>query len=155
MAISTSADISIFVSHSSKDNEFGTKLVQDLRQALGNDNAVWYDAKGGLHGGDMWWDKIKEELRNRYVFIVVLSPNALVSPWVCDEIRIAWRQRNSSQGKYIIPLLYQPCKIPDDLGTLQVISFVPPKVYEDAFNELLVALNLPVGMEKDSPSIVH
>ena len=33
----------IFVSHSSKDAEFGKKLVEDLRQALGSDDAVWYD----------------------------------------------------------------------------------------------------------------
>ncbi|MBV9229428.1 MAG: TIR domain-containing protein [Chloroflexi bacterium] len=146
MTTSMQAMPRIFISHSSKDNDFGLKLVQDLRQALGDENAVWYDAKGGLHGGDMWWDKIKEELRERFVFLVILSPDALVSPWVTDEIRIAWRQKNS-QGKQIIPVLWRPCDMPDDLDTLQVVSFVPPRVYEDAFNELLMAVGLPVGME--------
>ena len=42
----------IFVSHSHKDNDFGFKLVQDLRRVLGDETAVWYDARGGLHGGD-------------------------------------------------------------------------------------------------------
>ena len=38
----------IFVSHSHEDNKFGKKLVADLRHAIGDNNAVWYDASGGL-----------------------------------------------------------------------------------------------------------
>jgi hypothetical protein len=53
----------IFVSHSHQDNAFGVRLVQDLRAALGGDEAaVWYDASGGLHGGDEWWRKIVAEI---------------------------------------------------------------------------------------------
>jgi PPM family protein phosphatase len=132
----------IFVSHSSKDNDFGLQLVQDLRQALNDDDAVWYDIRGGLHGGDAWWDKIKEELRKRYIFIVILSPDALTSNWVKDEIRIAWRQKNSSTGKLIIPILHRPCEVPDDLDTLQIIQCLSINDYEAAFKELLIALGV-------------
>ena len=45
----------IFISHSHIDNEFGTRLAQDLRRALGDESAVWYDNLGGLHGGDTCW----------------------------------------------------------------------------------------------------
>jgi len=38
----------IFISHSHIDNEFGTRLTQDLRCVLGDENAVWYDVLGGL-----------------------------------------------------------------------------------------------------------
>src|SRR2546423_10759880 len=93
----------IFVSHSHKDNDFGFRLVQDLRRLIGDDSAVWYDARGGLQGGETWWDKIKEELKARPVFIVILSANALASSWVKDEIRIAWKLKNSPTGKLIIP----------------------------------------------------
>src|SRR5258708_40221716 len=72
----------IFVSHSSKDNEFGVRLVQDLRRKLGSEDAVWYDSHGGLFGGDSWWETIKKELTARHVFMVVLSPDALASKWV-------------------------------------------------------------------------
>src|SRR5437588_12045142 len=92
----------IFVSHSSKDNDFGLKLVQDLRHALGDDTAVWYDASGGLVGGAAWWHKIVEQLTAREVFIVILSPEAMSSPWVRDEITLAWMQKNSATGKRII-----------------------------------------------------
>ena len=51
----------IFVSHSHKDNDFGMKLVPDLRQVLADESIVWYDALsgshgGGLRGGDKWWE---------------------------------------------------------------------------------------------------
>ncbi|MBV9231997.1 MAG: TIR domain-containing protein [Chloroflexi bacterium] len=132
----------IFLSHSSQDNDFGMRLTEDLRHVLGEDDAVWCDAHGGLYGGDTWWRKIMYELSTRNVFIVVLSPDAAASKWVDSEIDIAWRQKLSSAGKLIIPVLYQPCQIREDLGTLQVISFLPPRSYQDAFNEVLLALEL-------------
>src|SRR2546421_6563713 len=112
----------IFVSHSSKDQDFCIRLVEDLRQTLGDESAVWYDSRGGLFGGDTWWSKIMQELKARQVFIVVLSPDAVASKWVNDEINLAWRQRNNI-GKLIIPILYRPCEIRDDLDTLQIIHF--------------------------------
>jgi tetratricopeptide (TPR) repeat protein len=141
----------IFVSHSSKDSDFGVRLTEDLRRVLGNETAVWYDARGGLHGGDLWWRKIVDELTARNVFIVVLSPDALASQWVNAEIDLAWRQRLSKVDKLIIPILYRQCEVRADLDLLQIIKFLPPKSYETAFDELLIALGLPTD-EKTSSS---
>src|SRR5437763_14386593 len=116
----------IFVSHSSKDQDFCLRLVDDLQTVLGDESAVWYDARGGLHGGDTWWRKIMQELKARHVFIVVLSPDSVISPWVNSEIDLAWRQKHSPSGKLILPILYRPCEIRDDLDILQIISFLPP-----------------------------
>ena len=137
-----SASRRIFVSHSHQDNDFGRKLVQDLQNALGDETAVWYDTAGGLQGGDPWWSKIKQELKACSVFLVVLSPDAIASKWVNDEINIAWKQKNSPTGKHIIPILYSACEVPEDLETLQIISFLPPNSYEQAFKELLKALSI-------------
>ena len=141
----------IFISHSHNDNEFGVKLVEDLRRVLGDESAVWYDARGGLHGGDPWWHKIMQELRTRNTFIVVLSPDSVASPWVNSEIDLAWRQKHSPSGKLIIPLLYRQCEIRDDLDTLQFISFLPPRTYEESFNELLIALGLSPYIATSKP----
>src|SRR2546421_12156369 len=92
----------IFVSHSSKDSNFGIKLVRALRRVLGDEDAVWYDELGGLEAGDRWWRKIVKELRDRWVFIVVLSPNALTSSWVNDEINIALRQKEVLSDRLIV-----------------------------------------------------
>ena len=143
MAPSSDQVVRIFVSHSSKDDDFGARLVEDLRRALNDETAVWYDSRGGLYGGDTWWNKIMQELKSRNVFIVVLSPDAVASKWVNDEINLAWRQRNTT-GKLIIPIQYRKCEVRDDLDTLQIISFQPPKSYEEAFKELLLVLRLSI-----------
>ncbi len=145
-----SATPRIFVSHSHIDNVFGVKLVEDLRRTLGDEDAVWYDALGGLAGGDTWWRKIVEEVTTRPIFIVVLSPAALESQWVQDEIALALKQKDSPAGKVIIPVLYRPCKVPKDLRHLRkMISFVPPNTYEVAFGEVLTALEqIPVAESK-------
>ncbi|TMC21191.1 MAG: toll/interleukin-1 receptor domain-containing protein, partial [Chloroflexi bacterium] len=142
-----SASRRIFVSHSHQDNDFGLKLVQELQNALGDETAVWYDTAGGLQGGDPWWSKIKQELKACSVFLVVLSPDAIASKWVNDEINIAWKQKNSPTGKHIIPILYSACEVPEDLETLQIISFLPPNSYEQAFKELLKALSITLERE--------
>jgi hypothetical protein len=130
----------IFVSHSHKDNDFGIKLVNDLRAALGNEEAVWYDASGGLQGGEAWWQRIVREVRESNVFIVVLSPDAVESGWVNDEIDLAWQQKNSPAGMLIIPVLYRECNIRDDLKTRQIVSFLSPESYDTGLQELLLAL---------------
>jgi hypothetical protein len=150
--ISSHSSLRIFVAHSSKDNDFGILLVENLRLVLGDESAVWYDKRGGLQGGDLWWRKIVEELTARPVFIVILSPDALSSPWVNAEIDMAWKQRLSKSSKLILPILHRPCEqIRADIGMLEKISFLPPKSYETAFTELLVALGLPTDQKlKDS-----
>lgn len=135
--------VRIFVSHSHKDDAFGRRLVGDLRAVLGEDSAVWYDASGGLRGGDAWWRMIVRELTARPVFIVVLSPDALASPWVNDEIDLAWKQKNSPAGKLILPVICRPCTLREDLTLLQHVSFVAPRRYEDGLAAVLAALGLP------------
>jgi tetratricopeptide (TPR) repeat protein len=130
----------IFVSHSHLDNDFGTKFAQDLRRALNDESAVWYDVLGGLHGGETWWEKIIEELTARDVFIVALSPDAMNSSWVRLEIDMAF-----NENKFIIPVLHRNCSIRADLKIKQIISFLAPKPYEQAFQEVLLALALPTS----------
>src|SRR5215472_12843982 len=138
MSASSQPQHRIFISHSHIDNEFGTRLAQDLLQVLEDETAVWYDVLGGLHGGDAWWEKIVEELIARDVFLLVLSPEAMNSPWVRREINMAL-----NENKFILPLLYRECSVRADLKTIQTISFLAPKIYEVAYKEVLVALGLP------------
>src|SRR5712691_5214877 len=130
----------IFMSHSSKDNYFGFKLVGDLRRVLGDDSAVWYDSAGGLFGGDSWFDKIEEELMARESFIIVLSPDAMNSKWVRREFTIAL-----NEGKRIVPVRCREGDVWPYLRILQIISFVDAKYYETSFTELLQALGITRG----------
>lgn len=138
--------IRIFVSHSHADDEFGQRLVRDLRAALGDEDAVWYDSSGGLQGGDAWWARIRHELGSRLIVLVVTSPDAMASPWVNSEIDVAWKQHNSPQGKTIIPVLYRPCKLRADLSTLPAVSFLPPIEYAKGLSTLLAAIRDPARL---------
>jgi formylglycine-generating enzyme required for sulfatase activity len=141
----------VFISHSHADNEFGVRLAEDLRRALGDDSAVWYDVSGGLHGGDAWWRKIVAEIDACPVFLVVLSPEATESRWVNDEIDLAWNLKNSPRGKIIIPVLYRECHPRADLRTRHIISFLAPRPYEAALAETLAALGAPTTVPGAAP----
>src|SRR5579884_4226333 len=120
----------IFVSHSHVDDTFGRRLVADLRARLGED-AVWYDASGGLHGGDEWWTTIRAEITARDVFLVVLSPDALASVWVPREMNIAYFQ-HVKVGKRLIPVFYRPCEPPADWQLVHGFDFTGSQSYDQA-----------------------
>jgi formylglycine-generating enzyme required for sulfatase activity len=128
----------IFISHSHHDNEFGLQIVQELRALLGED-AVWFDASGGLHGGEEWWDKIVAEITARPIFIVILSPEALASKWVMKEMSIAYRL-HVELGHTLIPIMLTPCQRRADWALIQEISFVAPRPHAAAFAELCAVL---------------
>jgi tetratricopeptide (TPR) repeat protein len=101
----------VFVSHSHKDNAFCKKLVKALKGA-GAD--VWYDDES-LHTGQLG-PIIERELRDRPVFIVVLSPAALASRWVEDETRWAYNLlRHHDPTRIMLPVLAEALPSANDI----------------------------------------
>jgi Flp pilus assembly protein TadD len=94
------AQMRIFVSHSHEDDTFCRALVEGLRQA-GAD--VWYD-EHNLGSGQLL-DTIEVELRERPVFVLVLSPAALASPWVRDETKWAFTRLRRDPSRILLPVL--------------------------------------------------
>jgi hypothetical protein len=90
----------IFVSHSHEDDAFCRALVAGLRQA-GAD--VWYD-EHNLGSGQLL-DTVERELRERPVFVLVLSPAALQSPWVRDETKWAFTRLRRDPSRILLPVL--------------------------------------------------
>lgn len=133
----------MFVSHSHADNEFGLRLVRDLRQALGGqEETVWFDAAGGLHGGETFIERIRDEVRERPVFIVIVSPDAMGSRFVNHEVSLALSYDiNSPGGKLIVPVLYRECDMREDLAMRHGVSFLPPRSYDEAFRDLLAVVS--------------
>ncbi|HEX6817218.1 MAG TPA: tetratricopeptide repeat protein [Ktedonobacterales bacterium] len=149
-------DPRVFISHSSADHEFGLELERRLKRALGDETAVFYDHDGGpsgLIGGDEWQKRIERELVSRNVFVVILSPKALESPWVEKEIRLALSYAIGSRSVFV-PLLQQAVEqIPPFIATYQYVSFLPAVSDEVAFVELLKAVRLSESRlrELDTP----
>ena len=74
----------VFISHASPDTAFAQQLADDLRNA-GAD--VWLDA---THiGPGNFVQRINQALNARDVLVLVLTPDALASQWVPDEMDAA------------------------------------------------------------------
>jgi Restriction endonuclease/TIR domain len=128
-----SGDVRVFVGHhhSPEEDAFTVRLVADL-EAAGAD--VWVDTRGLTSGNFI--RKISEGLAGRQWLVLIMTPAALGSEWVQEEVDAA---------------LYQ-VKVK---GMLGVIPFIPPiwaplhrydatGSYELARDGLLEAIGLPV-----------
>ena len=99
----------VFISYSHKDQEFVIRLASDLDPQVGG---VWFD-QSDIRAGDKWRERIAEGIRHCKVFVVVLSPDAVASKYVQDEINQA-----VERGKRIIPILYRTVKLSGGLADL-------------------------------------
>lgn len=89
----------IFISYSRRDQEFVTRLVSDLNEHV---SGVWFD-QSTIQLGQKWHDEILEGIRECKAFILVLSPDAMESRYVQEEVNKALEL-----GKTIFPILYRP-----------------------------------------------
>ncbi|HEV7401972.1 MAG TPA: tetratricopeptide repeat protein [Chthoniobacteraceae bacterium] len=99
----------LFISHSSEDDNF----VRALQQALGElGQDVWIDSRQ-LRGGDPLWAEIQKAIEEASAYAVVVSPDALQSDWVSDELEHAVKVRDHRGGKafQIIPLVLDGTKL--------------------------------------------
>src|SRR4030095_6328032 len=91
----------IFISYSRRDQEFVTRLASDLNAHVAG---VWFD-HSEIQIGEKWHDEIMEGIHDCKAFILVLSPDAIESKYVRDELNKALEL-----GKEIFPVIYRPAK---------------------------------------------
>src|SRR6185295_18473764 len=94
-----SSDISgrVLISHSGKDVVFARRLYDDLRARSVN---CWFDPED-LKIGAPIRDDIEDALRLHGKLLVILSENAIKSPWVQNEVELAFEKERDS-GKIIV-----------------------------------------------------
>lgn len=109
----------IFISHSSKDQDFVRSVLKPLFE--GPETLAWCSSTDMLLAAD-WQKQIRGALAQTDWFLVVLSPNAEESAWVQAETH--WALEHLS-GR-VIPVMARTCE-PSDvhlrLGTIQFIDF--------------------------------
>ncbi|MBN4004959.1 toll/interleukin-1 receptor domain-containing protein [Nostoc sp. LPT] len=121
-----------FLSHSSQDQEFVSKLAEVLRH---HGIPVWY-SKTNILGAQQWHDEIGNALKRCDWFLLVLSPNSVDSMWVKRELIFALQQ-NRFENK-IVPIIYQPCNYEQlswVLSSFQMINF--QEAFEDGCRDIL------------------
>jgi TPR repeat protein len=103
-----------FFSYSRDDSEFALRLAADLK-AAGAD--VWLDQLD-IEPGQRWARAVEEALTASPRMLVILSPSAVASTNVEDEVTFALEEHKS-----VIPVLYRDCKIPFQLRPFQHVDF--------------------------------
>lgn len=91
----------IFISYSRRDQEFVTRLAADLNEHVAG---VWFD-QSSIQAGQKWHDEILAGIRDCKAFVLVLSPDAIQSRHVREELN-----RALEYSKTIFPVIYRPAR---------------------------------------------
>jgi len=123
--------MALFISYSSQDRKSLDGLTAALRRSQ---QQVWFDQE--LGGGESWWNKILEQIRECDVFMVALSSNWLQSKPCQAELRYA-----QALLRPILPIRIGPVDSVrvNPLSALQIIDYQNPTV--DAGIQLVTAVH--------------
>jgi hypothetical protein len=117
-------------SHTSIDKIFVEKLANDLQRIGVN---TWFD-KWEIKVGDSILWKIEDGIRKNDYLGIVLSPDALQSEWVKNELSSAWSKQMQTRKIVVLPILYRDCEIPLFLSDRKYADFRYD--YHDGFKHL-------------------
>jgi hypothetical protein len=109
----------IFLSHSSVDKTFITKLAVDLRH-LGHD--IWLD-EWDILVGDSIPRKIAAGLSECVFVAVALSKASVASHWVENEWHSKYWDEVNSKMISVLPILIDDCEVPVLLKTKKYVDF--------------------------------
>lgn len=103
----------IFISYSSKDQQFVDELYLKLKQS---GQPVWLNTES-IPKGEHWHDEMSKGLRETDLLILVVSEDAIASKWVREE----WKTFLKMQKK-IVPVLLRDCKVPKAIKKLEMVK---------------------------------
>jgi virginiamycin B lyase len=135
------AGANVFVSHSHQDGAFTHRLVADLQQAGAT---VWVDV-AGVGAGD-FQKRINDALSACDWVVIVLTPDALTSTWVEQEVNAAIRLKHQGRIRDVIPIQAGPVDhrtLPPLWGVFNI--FDATRDYRGAVSSLLRAIGLPAA----------
>ena len=103
----------VFVSYARIDSDFVMKFATGLIERNVN---IWVDQLD-IEAGDEWDNAVQQALEGCTAVIVVLSPAAVESRSVMDEVSYALDKK-----KEVIPILYKPCTLPVRLSRTNYVD---------------------------------
>src|SRR5437867_2003786 len=125
----------IFVSYAREDLALVRELYERLHEQGFN---LWFDQKRLLPGQD-WDAEISKAIRESRIFLALLSRRSVSTRgFVHRELREAQRihEEHPEGAVYLIPVLLEPCEVPDSLRRLQWADLSLP----DGFDQLVASL---------------
>jgi hypothetical protein len=133
-----------FVSYTRDDQAFVLKLARDLRAASID---LWVDQMK-IRVGDAWDEAVQHALTTATTVLVVLSPEAVASDNVLDEVAFAL-----DGGRRVVPIVYQKCDVPLRLKRLQYVDFTAD--YDSGLEQLRAALDPASEPAPEAPQARH
>jgi formylglycine-generating enzyme required for sulfatase activity len=103
-----------FISYTHENSRFTQRLARRLQK---RGISIWLD-QWHLSQDESWDRSIAHALKGCRHVLLILSPDALNSWVVQDQVMLALRE-----GKQIIPVLHQPCNLPLPLQELSYVDF--------------------------------
>ncbi len=151
MSAAANSPTNVFISYSRADSAAIDRLEAEL---IGFGFITWVDREH-LEGGDRWAAQIERAIQMSDVVVVCLSPDAVNSPWVTNELFYA-----QQLGKPIIPILLHPvARIPLLLAAIQYIDMQADEAR--GVQQLRLRLlrlsgqSIAVEPEQSTPTIAH
>lgn len=117
----------IFISHSSKDNDFASIIAETLRT---RQRDIWFDEYD--LGLGQFRPALESALASSYAFLLLLSEDALLSYWVNLEINAALTLEKE-EAMIVVPAIISPCAVPLLLSGHKRLDFT---VSDDAVTEI-------------------
>jgi hypothetical protein len=143
------APAEIFLSHSSEDRQFATRIGEVL-EAHGL--PYWYSRRN-IVGAQEWHDEIGRALERCDWFILILSPAAVASTWVKHELLYALQEK--SYARHIVVIDYQLAdhkRLSWTLRSFQWINF--QHAFADGCRDLLRVWGLGYRGEPPVPAVI-
>jgi hypothetical protein len=112
----------VFLSHAVVDREYARKL----RSLLSRYPNLHIFTPDMLSAGEDWLSRLKDEVSQCDIFLVLLSPDSVNSEWILPEIGAAW-----ALNKLIVPIVTQTGLSTEIPTVLQQSEFLEMKYLED------------------------
>lgn len=139
-----------FISYSYADRDFVHRLAEGLRR---NDIPVWFD-EDELAPGDSIIGAIGAGIDRTDFLIVVLSPAAVASGWVAEELRMALHKGISGRKVTVIPVLREDCEIPGFLRDRKYVDMRPAADYAAGLEKLVRRLRRDLELAAALPGFM-
>ncbi|MCC7451039.1 MAG: toll/interleukin-1 receptor domain-containing protein [Anaerolineae bacterium] len=104
----------LFISSSQSDRSLTNRLADYLRRAY---DEVWFDEN--RYGGEAWWDNVLWNIKACDIFLYLLSPASMRSPYCIAEYQEAQRLQ-----KQIVLVAIRP-PAPTDVQGLPLVDLTP------------------------------
>jgi hypothetical protein len=121
----------IFLSYTQADKKDAKKLFNILS---GHYNMRIFTSEM-ISAGEDWQSKLRDEISQCDIFIVLLSPKSIESGWVLSELGAAW-----GLEKLIIPIFTQPevlSKIPVELKNTESFDISYLEEHPETLNQII------------------